>query len=295
MADSQESEVVVVGARAHPLRDAYHAILRMGWFSTIAAIAAVFLALNAVFAVGYMAVGGVAGSHGKFADAFFFSVQTMGTIGYGAMFPQSLAANVLVVAESVVGLIVTALATGLVFAKFSLSHAAIAFSREVAIAPLNGVPTMSFRVGNERANTIVDAHVRVAMIRTEITEEGVTYYRMTDLVLSRDRSPAMSRSWNVFHPIVEGSPFHGMTPESIARCETELIVTVVGTDDTSLQPVHGRHRYVDKEIVWGARHADVLSEGNDGKLVLDIRKFHDLVPTKPTETFPYPRDVAERT
>src|SRR5262249_22633364 len=157
-------------------------------------------------------------------------------------------ANALMVAESVVGLIVTALATGLVFAKFSLTQARVAFSRHVTISPVDGVPTLSFRVGNERGNTIVDAMVRVALVRTETTVEGVLFYRMYDLHLVRERSPAVSRSWNVFHRIDEGSKLYGATPESLKKEETELIVTIIGIDDTSLQPVHARHRYIDDEI-----------------------------------------------
>jgi inward rectifier potassium channel len=190
--------------------------------------------------------------------------------------------------ESVTSLIVTAVATGLVFAKFSRSTARIAFSRTAAIGPMDGVPTLMIRVGNERGNQILEATIRVAMLRTEHLKEGTTFYRMYDLQLTRERSPAMARSWTVLHPIVATSPLYGVTPEKAARDEMELIVSVVGTDDTSLQPVHARKRYGDREIVWGARHADVLHETDDGNLVMDVRKFHDLEPTAPIEGFPYP-------
>jgi inward rectifier potassium channel len=126
------------------------------------------------------------------------------------------------------------------------------------------------------------------MIRTEKTLEGATFYRMYDLVLTRDRSPAMQRSWTALHPITEKSPLFGKTPESLKRDEVEILVTVFGVDDTSLQPVHAQHRYADDEIVWGARHADVLREDADGGLTLDLRRFHDVEPTKPTPEFPYP-------
>jgi inward rectifier potassium channel len=112
---------------------------------------------------------------------------------------------------------------------------------------------------------------------------------MYDLRLTRDRSPAMARSWNVLHPIARDSPLFGATPESAKRDEIELVATLVGVDDTSLQPVHARKRYAESEIVWGARHADVLSEDAQGNLILDIRRFHDVVPTEPIEGFPYPK------
>lgn len=287
MAEDQQSEIIVVGARPRPLRDFYHAVLRLSWPATLALLAGGYLTANVVFALLYWELDGVANMRRGFLDAFFFSVQTMGTIGYGAMYPTSVAANLLVVTESVVGLVITALATGLLFAKFSLSGSRLVFTRQVAISPWNKVPTLSFRVGNDRSSTIVDATLRVALVRTERTEEGVLFYKMYDLKLVRDRSPAVSRSWNVMHTIDEESPLFGYDPEKLAACEAELIVTVVGTDDTSLQPVHGRHRYLHTDVVFGARHADILSELPDGRIQLDIRRFHDLEPTQKTADFPY--------
>jgi inward rectifier potassium channel len=136
--------------------------------------------------------------------------------------------------------------------------------------------------------------VRVAVVRTERTAEGTTLYRFYDAELARDRSPALSRSWTVMHTITEKSPLFGATPESCVTEEVELIVSVVGTDDTSLQPVFGRRRYVAGDVMWGARLADVLSELPDGLLQLDVRRFEDIVPTEPTETFPYPARAQRR-
>jgi len=285
-------EVRVLGARVRPLRDFYHALLRLSWTLTFAAVTAAFLLGNALFALCYLATGGVAKARpGSFADAFFFSVQTMGTIGYGAMYPQSGAANLLVVAESIVGLILTALVTGLVFAKFSRSTARVVFSREAVIGPVNGVPTLSFRLGNERGNQIVDAHIRAVLTRSERLQEGArtsTFYRMHDLKLTRERSLSLRRSWSVQHPIEPGSPLHGASAASLAEEEAELQVMIVGLDDTSMQPVHAGHRYFAHQITWGARHADVLSESDDGALVLDLSKFHEVerVPDAPDEPEP---------
>jgi inward rectifier potassium channel len=284
-----EPEVRVVGAPRTPLRDFYHAFLRIRWPWALGLIVLGYLLLNGAFAVAYLASGGVANARpGSLLDAFYFSVQTMGTIGYGAMYPSTPAANALVVLESVTSLLVTAIATGLVFAKFSQSSARIAFTREAAIAPMNGVPTLMVRIGNERGNQIVDVRVRFGIYRTERTAEGMVFYRLIDLALSRERTFALSRSWTALHPITPESPLFGQSPASLKEHEVELVVTVVGVDDTSLQPVHARKRYLDHEIVWGARHVDILSEGEDGTLVLDVRKFHDLAPTEPTADFPYP-------
>lgn len=214
----------------------------------------------------------------------------MGTIGYGAMFPETPAANMLVVVESVSSLIVTALATGLIFSKFSLTTSRLVFAKHAVIAPMDGVPTLMFRLGNQRSNRIIEATVRVSMVRTERTKEGMLFYRMYDLPLTRERSPALSRSWTAMHPIVPGSPLHGHTPTSLRSDEIEIFVTVVGVDDTSLQSVHARYKYTDEAVVWGARHADVLSEEEGGVIVLDLGRFHELTPTEKAPGFPYPEE-----
>src|SRR5262249_47047312 len=160
-------EIHILGAPRVGLRDLYHGLLRVPWWAALGTIVGGYLALNAVFATLYLAVGGIANAEpGSFADAFFFSVQTMGTIGYGAMHPAPRVANALVVAESVTGLVVTALATGLVFARFSQTRARVVFSSRAAIGPMDGVPTLMIRVGNERGNRIVDASFRLGLTRT---------------------------------------------------------------------------------------------------------------------------------
>jgi len=284
------NQILVVGARQTPFSDVYHHILRAPWWLDLLALSGLFLLLNLVFAFAYLAVGGVEGAQpGSLADHFFFSVQTMGTIGYGVMHPLSLGAEALVTAEVVVGVSLVALASGMLFAKFSVPRARMQFAEWATISPFDGVPTLMFRLGNERASQIIEATVRVVMVRTERTAEGVTYYRLRDLKLERDHSPAISRSWNLLHRIDDSSPLHGATPETFARDQVELMVTVVGIDETSAQSLHARHTYLDEQVRWGARHADMVSELPDGSLQLDMREFHRVVPTAPTSTFPYPR------
>ena len=289
-APGADYEIRVIGDRPTPLRDFYHGLLQLPWWATIAAISVAFLIANALFAFGYLALGGV--NHAtpeSFRDAFFFSVQTMGTIGYGAMFPESTAANILVVVESIVSLLLTAVSTGLVFAKFSRPTAQFVFSRRPVISPVNGVPTLIFRLGNQRGSTaIVNAEIRLVLVRTEHTTEGETFYRMLDLKPTRERALSLSRSWNVLHSIDEESPLAGETPASLAEKEAELQVMVIGLDDISMQTVHAAHRYFAKDILWGARLVDVLTETPDGHLLLDLRRFHDVEPTAPGPGFPYP-------
>jgi inward rectifier potassium channel len=276
-APGADYEIRIVGDRTSVLRDFYHLLLRRRWWVTLAVISGTFLAANAIFALVFLIVGGVGGAQpGSFRDAFFFSVETMGTIGYGAMFPQSVGANVVMAIESVTGLTLTALATGLVFAKFSRSTARMVFSRHAVVSNVGGVPTLMFRLGNQRGNQIVDAQMRVVMIRTETLPEGGTFYRMLDLPLTRQRALSLSRSWNALHVIDGQSPLQGENAQTLVEKEIEMQILVVGLDDITMQTVHAQHRYFAKDILWDHKLADVLSETPDGHLLLDLRRFHDV-------------------
>ncbi len=278
----------VVGGPAPGVRDLYHLLLRIPWWGALAVIVGGYVSVNAIFAGLFLAVGGVANAApGSFADAFFFSVQTMGTIGYGSMYPVTRLANSLVVAESVTSLIVTALATGLVFVRFSQARARVPFSSRVAVGPMDGVPTLMLRVGNERTGRIVGATFRLTLMRTTRTGEGVVVYRTEDLPLVHDRANALSRSWMILHRIDRTSPLLTDTPKSLEACDAELTLAVAGTDETSLQAVHAQYTWLNRSIVWGARLADVTSETPNGDLLLDLGHFHDLTPTEPTPEFPY--------
>lgn len=283
-----EYEIRVVGAPRTPLRDFYHALLQLSWPMTMGFIAVGYSTVNLLFALAYYATGGVQGARpGSLADAFYFSVETMGTIGYGSMYPATDAANVMMVIESTVSLVLTALATGLVFARFSRPTARLIFSRCLALSPMNGVPTLSFRIGNARRNRIVEAQIRLMFVRTERTLEGKDFYRTTDLKLVRERLQ-LARSWNVLHIVDEKSPFFGTTPAELEADGVEVLVTVTGLDDTWMQTVHATHRYAASQIAWGHRLADVLSEEGT-VMTLDLTKFHELEATEPLPTFPYPR------
>ncbi len=285
-------EIHVVGIRGPRLRDAYHWLLRIPWWAAIGLIIGGYLGLNAVFAALYVASGGISNAApGSFADAYFFSVQTMGTIGYGSMAPTTRVANAIVVIESVTGLGATALATGLVFVRFSRIRPRMVFSSRAGLAPMDGVPTLMIRVGNGRRSRIVDASFRLTLMRTVRTAEGMTVYRAVDLPLVREHAPALMRSWMVMHAIGPQSPLHGETAETLARSDAEITLAVTGLDETSLQPMHADHTWMHHDIVFGARLADVLSETPEGNVVLDLTRFHDLEPAPPGGGVPARRDA----
>ncbi len=269
-----EPDIVIIGARRSAFRDVYHRFLRLSFVSALALIIAAIVGLNLLFAVAYMASGGIAhAAPGSFIDAFSFSVQTMATIGYGAMYPDSPAAKILSDIEAISGLMITALSTGLLFTKFSQTRATLTFASRAVICMHDGVPTLVLRIGNERANLIVDAAARVVLTRTERTAEGRHFFRMYDLKLIRDRSISFTGIWQVMHPITPDSPLYGKKPEDLLAQEVEIACAVVGIDDTSLQPIHGRKVWSDGQILFGHRLADMLEPRADGKLHVHLDRF----------------------
>ncbi|MBK9030343.1 MAG: ATP-sensitive inward rectifier potassium channel 10 [Myxococcales bacterium] len=267
--------LILLGDRRRPLQDLYHALLIRPWWFALGGLAVAMVALNLVFALVYWAIGGVANVHG-FGDCFFFSIQTAGTIGYGGMTPTTTAANVAVAIESIASLLATALATGIVFAKYSRSTARIRFARHPTIAPFDGQPTLRLRIGNMRGNSIVEAQIRVVYSRTHVTREGETFYPQVDLTLVRDRAPALARAWTVMHTIDATSPLAGATAASLAAIEAELLVSVTGVDETTLQTVHARTAYDASAIAWGARPADIVEDRGAGGFVVDLGQFDEL-------------------
>jgi len=277
-APQDDTGIDVVNAPTDVWGDVYHELLRAPWLLTLLAIAGMVVAIDVVFAVAYLLTGGIANARpGSFADAFFFSVQTLGTIGYGAMYPQSTAAQIVVTVESIASLVAVALATGVVFTKFSIPVAKLEFARSVAIYLQDGVRTLGIRLANRRGNFIVEARVRVTFIRAETTREGIFFYRQHDLPLVRDRSSVMGRSWLVLHRITEGSPLANLTPESLRGADVELHISVNGTDGTTYQTMHGLHRYLPEDFRFGERFADMLTPKPDGRVELDYKRLHDTV------------------
>jgi inward rectifier potassium channel len=273
-------ETLAVGLPRPWRGDLYHLTLRLPWWRFLGATVVLYLLVNAGFALLYLAQpGAIANARpGTFADAFFFSVQTIATIGYGQMAPATLYANLVVTIETAVGLLFFALVAGLVFARFSRPTARVAFSRVAVIGPYNGIPTLSLRLANQRRNQILQAEVDVALLRDEITAEGDTIRRFYDLVLARRRTPVFAMTFTVMHPIVGDSPLAGATPDLLKAQNAELVVTVTGLDETMAQPVHARTSYLPDEILCEHRFVDVIGWTEDGRQVIDYRRFHDTVP-----------------
>jgi len=266
-----------VGSRTITRRDVYHLLLTMPWRWFFGVQAVAYLVFNAVFALFYLAApGSVANATpGSFTDAFFFSVQTMATIGYGVMAPATLYGNVMVTIEALLGFASFAVAAGLIFGRFSQPTARVLFSRVAVVTSFNGVPTLMFRCANERANQIFEARVHVDFARQEVSAEGMELRRSYELGLARDRNPQFSLSWTVMHPIDVASPLYGIDPDLLAGQEASIVVTLTGIDETLSQTVFARTAYRADEILWGRKFVDILSETEEGETLVDYRRFHE--------------------
>ncbi|MDY6936760.1 MAG: ion channel [Cyanobacteriota bacterium] len=259
--------------------DLYLWLLVTPWWNFFGLIVVVYSALNVLFALAYLAGGdGIENAQpGSFWDAFFFSVQTMATIGYGAMYPKTPYAHVLVAIEVLIGLLAVAMATSLMFARFSRPTARVLFSQVAAICPYNGVPTLMFRAGNQRRHTIVEAQIRVHLLRPEVSEEGHQMRRFYELKLARANSPFFLMSWTVMHPIDENSPLYGETAASLNE-ETRLIVMLTGIDEVGSQTVHASYLYTTSNILWNRRFVDILTDCPNGGQYINYSRFHDTQP-----------------
>ena len=261
-------------------RDPYHLLLTLPWPWFLGLVSLGYVVSNALFAVAYLIGGdGIANARpGNFFDAFFFSIQTMASIGYGAMYPKSDYANTLVAIESLVGLMGLAMGTGLAFARFSRPTARVVFSQVAVVAPFDGVPTLMFRVANKRRNQILEAQLSLSLVRDEINAEGQFIRRFYQLRLVRSQNPVFILTWLAMHPIDENSPLYGATPEMLATAETMLIVTLTGIDETVSQTIHDRHSYIAPEILWNHRFVDIICRKPDGQRFVDYSHFHNVEP-----------------
>ena len=258
----------------------YHWLLSISWLRFFALVALVYFSFNFLFALAYwLDPEGIANARpDSFLDVFSFSVQTMATIGYGAMYPDSLYVHLLVAIEVFVGILFVAMATSLLFARFSRPSARVLFSRVAVVSRYNGMPTFMFRAANQRLHTIVEAQIRASILQPETSEEGYFMRRLHDLKLLRSQTPIFSLSMLVMHPIDAESPLHGETLETLMESGAQIIVMLTGIDENISQTVHASHVYYPHDIVWNARFVDVISTDDNGDRHVDYRRFHKTEP-----------------
>jgi inward rectifier potassium channel len=278
--EAQRRIEVVNGSRAR-LSDLYYLLIRAKWRSVFAFVTGCYLLINALFGLAYWGLGGVQGTDGGYLDHFFFSVQTFGTIGYGAMYPLAKSTQWLMVLESVGSLLLSATVTGLVFAKFARPTARVLWSKTAVVADREGVPTLMFRMANERLNHVVEATLHAAVVRAERTKEGEMIRRVVDLELARNSSPTFILTWTAMHAITKDSPLWGLTQEGLAAQQAEIVLTLMGLDDTIMQTIHSRASFLPHEVQFGKKFADVVGQVGTRR-VLDYGRLHEVVPAKLT-------------
>ncbi len=252
----------------------------MSWPRLFASYGGFFILFNLAFAAAYaLQPEDVAHLDPRgYWGLFFFSVETLATVGYGDMHPQTSYAHIVASVEIFTGMMSLALITGMMFARFSRPTARILFSRHAVIRPFDGRTTLMLRAANERQNVIMEASAQLHLIRDERTEEGYPIRRIYDLALRRSEQPVFAFGWNLLHVIDESSPLAGATAESLALSHAYLLLSLAGTDETTGQTLMARHEYPASTLRWNHTFVDIMSTGDDGIDRFDYTKFHRVEP-----------------
>lgn len=260
----------------------YHRLLTMSWGAFFGLIVVAYLAVNLTFALAYLAcgTGALAGGEspslvGRFGYAFFFSVQTLATIGYGKITPEGLAANLVVSVEALVGLLGFALATGLLFARFSRPSAKIVFSDVAVLAPYRDKTGLMFRLANARASELTDARVTVTLSREE-ENGGKRTRKFHQLELERTKVMFLPTQWVVVHPIDEASPLWGVAEGSFRGSDPEILILLTAMDETFSQTVLTRSSYKGSEVVWGARFRDIYEKHPNSSVYINLKRLGEV-------------------
>jgi inward rectifier potassium channel len=280
--ENQDGRFVIrgMGRWYHHWRDPYHLLLTVPWLGFVAIVSVAYLLLNTIFALAYLAGGDcLAGAKpGLFSDAFFFSVQTLASIGYGAIHPQTFYANSIVTIESITSLLLIAVLTGLAFARFSRPVAKVLFSQFIITTTHNSQPALMFRVANERHNFILEAQAQIYLIIDEVTDEGEFMRRIHELKLLRQRTPSLVLTWTLVHPIDDQSPLYGLSPEDLQRLDANISVLISGVDETVAYTITARHVYATKEILFDRQFENIIHKSANGDRYFDYSLFHEVRP-----------------
>ena len=278
---SGQVEFLKLNLEKREWRDAYQWLLALKLASSSPLSLPAFISSSTSSLQSSTPLGGesIAGmTPGSYFEAFFFSVQTLATVGYGHWYPQTLYGHVVTTVEIITGMFGLAVMTGLIFVRFSRPAARILFSRSIVIGPLNGRPTLMLRVGNLRAQSMVEAEFRIMFTRDEPILEGDNFRHFYDLKLHFDRLIAFPAALTLRHTIDEKSPLYGETVESLAASRALFIASVVGIDPVIPAAVQTQQDYTWRDIRFGQRFVEIYSQPAAGKLTVDFGRLHDTEP-----------------
>jgi len=261
--------------------DLYHRSMTVHWPAFFGSAALIFIVLNAIFGLlfwlGNEPIANVSPSLPLPLSLFYFSIETLATVGYGDMHPQTNYGHLVATVEIFTGMSFLAVMTGLIFARFSRPRARFVFAEHPVVATHQGQPTLMMRVANARNNTISQATARLWLFRLEYTAEGHQLRRFHELKLERQEHPMFTLSWTLLHRIDENSALFDMTTEELDKTDAALVLNVGGIDDSSAQHLHARKLYYHTDIRWRHRYRDITSISPQGRLLIDYGKFHDVI------------------
>ncbi|WP_266183320.1 ion channel [Dyella humicola] len=260
--------------------DIYHFALTIRWPVFFGLAATVFVLLNVVFGLFYqLGDDAIANQYPRnFGGAFFFSVETLATVGYGDMHPQTVYGHLVATVEIFTGMLSIALVTGMVFARFSRPRAKMIFADHPIVRRIHGQRTLMIRAANARQNVIAEASAKLHLLLRETSPEGFRLLRIHDLRLVRDSHPVFSLSWSLMHVIDDSSLLHDMSPEALAEREATLILTIEGIDETTSQPMLARRQWNHRDWRWNHRYVDLVHDDELGVSHIDYGVFHHVLP-----------------
>ncbi len=260
----------------------YHWLLEMSWFKFNSIVVLAYVLINLFFAslyelIGVGHLGGIIGRTGfdKFMDAFFFSVQTFTTVGYGRISPIGIEAGSIATIESLFGLMGFALATGLLYGRFSRPNAKIIYSKKAIFANYREITGFMFRIANARKNQLIEVEIQVVLSIQEVNN-GVVKRRFHDLTLERKKVNFFPLTWTIVHPITQDSPLNGVSYQDLLDGDAEFLILLKAFDDTFSQTVHSRTSYKSNEIEWGAKFSNIFVDSDNDETIADMGKIHDF-------------------
>src|SRR6201996_3405458 len=273
-------DVTKVGVSRFDWGDPYHMALTASWPSFALAVLALYAAINVLFATLYAAAPGSIGNArpGSIVDGFFFSMETLATVGYGQMYPATTYGHLVSIAEIMSGLAFTTITTGLIFVRFSRPRAKILYADHIVITPYNGLPTLMVRIANGRMSMLTNLNVRVSALIREHSSEGHKMRRVNDLALVRSNVPMFALTMTMMHVIDETSPLYGHTDHSLKDGDVRLFVSVEAQDAAINATVHDIKAYVAHEVRFGMKYADAVTVDTDGRTLADLTRISLLEP-----------------
>ena len=274
------TELIKTGASRYDLRDPYTIAISVSWSEFFILLLVLEIVINSVFAAFYALNPGCIGNArpGSFLDAFFFSIQTLATVGYGTMSPATLYGNIVSAIEIVCGLIFTAIITGLIFVRFSKPRPNILFADHAVVARHNGKPTLMIRIANGRDAVLAGASARLAVLKWFISDEGRTYRQAFELKLVRDNLALFLLTWTLMHEIDEASPLYGIDAGKLKSGEAVVILTIEARDHASGSDIFDVRFYGPGKILPGMAYQDAVSQDENGRTHADLRKLSLVEP-----------------